>query len=119
MTLNECLKFPNQLVKQLQRRVHRLGAGHVHPGDLQQADGVGAAAGGQESEVILDRRSALVQYAVCDRDRRDDSGRVLVDVEARVEVRYARPLVGDLRVGDDRAAVVLFISSAALVNSVK
>ena len=73
----------------------------VDSGELQQLDRAVASAGREVFELVVDSGLSFGENPVRDRDGGDDSGRVLVDIERTVEVRDARPLIGNFRVGDD------------------
>ena len=81
----------------------------VNAGDLQQGDGIVAAAGGEEALIGLDCRLTLCEDCVRNVDRGRDARGILVDVERRIEVGDSGPLIADLIVIGAGTAVVLFI----------
>ena len=74
-----------------------------------------AGPGAQKLLVVLNRRRAKGADALCNRNRRRDARRVLVDVKRPVKVRDARPFVGDKLVRRKVRAVVVGVDLAVNV----
>jgi len=74
MLLHQLLHLVQKLIEKLKGGADGFGAGHIHAGDFQQADGVSAAAGGEEALVVLHGVCLAVQDPLCDGRRGGEAG---------------------------------------------
>ena len=83
--------------------------GEVNTRKLQKLNGAVATTRRKEAEVIVHGGLTLGEDALSDGYGGDNTRRVLVHVEAAIEMRDSGPLVRDLGIGHNRLAVVLLV----------
>ena len=104
--LQQRFEFIQQLIECFHGLLYRKRRTHVHAGDLQQGDGVGGAAAGEEFQIVLHGLLSAGEDPSGQGHGGGKAGGVLVDVEAAVEVGDAAPLHLDLPVKHHILAVV-------------
>ena len=100
--LAECLELLQRILEGGHSGVEGVHTAEIHTRQLQKLNRAVRAAGGEEAEIVLHGRRTLGKDTLRNADGRGDTGGILVDVESTVEMRDARPLIGDLGVRDHR-----------------
>src|SRR6266700_1986713 len=98
--------------EQGQGLAHRFWRGHIYPSLLEQLDAVVRGTWAEKLQVAVNRGLAFVQYLLHQGRGGADTRRILVDIEAGVEVRNTRPLDVDQVIDRRLCAVVLLVESA-------
>ena len=93
------IQFLHKLAEEPEGGVDGFGCGHVDPGNLQKGDGVGAAAAGEETLVILHRLVPEGKDALGQGGRGGEAGGVLIDIVVIEEVRaHSRAMASSLTI---------------------
>src|SRR5579884_590137 len=98
--------------EELQGLAHRLRRGHIDAGLFEQFNAVVGRAGTEKLQVAVDGWLAFLQDLLREGRSGRDARRVLVDIEAAVEVGNARPLDVDQFVDEGNAAIVFLVERA-------